>query len=381
MKPYRIIPSERMNLSQRKKVPAAVILLLVLLLASCILPARTFDEQQWRAQVESADPALLSAPHREDGRYFNPWMPMQKGFSDFLRWQLSERTPYAPGEEKDVPAVLSDLPERIRSTPGDFIAWIGHASFLIRINGVYWITDPIFSERALLPKRKTPPGLSLDAFVALPGKKNVLISHSHYDHLDSESIRRLPADTTVYVPLGLKAMMHELGKQDVVEMDWWQAVSAGDGCQVVCLPAQHWSRRITQSTDTTLWASFLLVTPDRKIYFGGDSGYFIGYREIGRRYPGIDYALLPVTAYAPRWFMHYAHMDAREALDAFRDLGSRYFIPTQWGTFRLGDEPIGQAPAALSKAAQLNNTDPARIIVMGIGQLLPMETQDPMFKK
>ncbi len=366
-----------MNISRRKTALVAMIFLLVLLLTSCLLPIRTFDELKWREQVESADPALLYAPHLEDGRYFNPWMPMQKGFSAFLRWQLSDKTPYDPGEEKDVPAVLSDLPERIRSTPGDFIAWIGHATFLIRINGEYWITDPMFSERALLPKRKTPPGLSLDEFAALPGKKNVLISHSHYDHLDSESIRRLPADTRVYVPLGLKALMNDLGKQDVVEMDWWQTVSCGDRCQLVCIPAQHWSRRITQNTDTTLWASFLLVTSDRKIYYGGDSGYFIGYREIGRRYPGIDYALLPVTAYDPRWFMHYAHMDAREALDAFHDLGARYFIPTQWGTFRLGDEPIWHAPSALYKAAQSTKTDPARMIVMSIGQLLPVEIETP----
>ena len=144
------------------------------------------------------------APHLKDGRYFNPWMPMQKGFSDFLRWQLSEKTPYSPEEGNAIPVVVPNLHERIRSSPDDFIAWIGHASFLIRINGEYWITDPIFSERALLPKRKTPPGLSLDEFVALPGKKNVMISHNHYDHLDSESIRRLPADTRVYVPLGLK---------------------------------------------------------------------------------------------------------------------------------------------------------------------------------
>jgi N-acyl-phosphatidylethanolamine-hydrolysing phospholipase D len=353
-----------------------MILLLVILLASCILPIRPFDEEKWRAQVESADPALLHAPHLRDGRYFNPWMPMQKGFLDFLRWQLSEKTPYSPEEGNAIPVVVSDLHERIRSTSGDFIAWIGHASFLIRINGEYWITDPIFSERALLPKRKTPPGISLSEFVALPGKKNVMISHNHYDHLDSESIRRLPADTRVYVPLGLKPIMNDLGKEDVVEMDWWQAVSCGDRCQVVCLPAQHWSRRISQNTDSTLWASFLLVTPGRKIYYGGDSGYFIGYREIGRRYSGIDYALLPVTAYEPRWFMHYPHMDAREALDAFRDLGARYFIPTQWGTFRLGDEPIGQAPSALSKAAQSTNIDPARIIVMGIGQLLPIQIQE-----
>ncbi|MBN1545203.1 MAG: hypothetical protein JW902_00930, partial [Syntrophaceae bacterium] len=142
-----------MNISRRKTFPVAMILLPVLMLVSCILPIRPFDEQKWRAQVESADPELLYAPHLEDGRYFNPWMPMQKGFVDFLRWQLSEKTTYATGEEKDIPVVLSDLPERIRSTPGNFIAWIGHATFMIRIGGEYWITDPIFSERALLPKR------------------------------------------------------------------------------------------------------------------------------------------------------------------------------------------------------------------------------------
>ena len=354
-----------------------MIIALVMLLASCFLPIIPFDEKKWRAQVESADPALLHAPHLKDGRYFNPWMPMQKSFLDFLRWQLSEKTAYSEREKNDIPHVAAGLHERIRSSPGDFIAWIGHASFLMRISGVYWITDPLFSERALLPKRKTPPGLSLDEFLALPGKKNVIISHNHYDHLDSESIRRLPADTRVFVPLGLKAMMNDLGKMDVVEMDWWQTVSCGDRCQVVCLPTQHWSRRITQNTDTTLWASFLLLTHGRKIYYGGDSGYFIGYREIGHLYPGIDYALLPVTAYTPRWFMHYVHMDAREALDAFRDLGARYIIPTQWGTFQLGDEPIGQAPSALSKAAQSANIDPSQIIVMDIGQLLPLVQQKP----
>lgn len=353
-----------------------MIIALVMLLASCFFPNTPFDEKKWREQVESADPALLYAPHFRDGRYFNPWMPIQKDFSDFLKWRLSEKTPFPQAEGNAVPNVASGLHERILSSPDDFIAWIGHATFLIRIKGDYWITDPIFSERALLPKRKTPPGLSLDEFVALPGKKNVIISHSHYDHLDSASLKQLSADTRFYVPLGLKALMNDLGKEDVVEMDWWQTVSCGDRCQVVCLPAQHWSRRISQNTDTTLWASFLLVTPNLQIYYGGDSGYFIGYREIGRRYPGIDYALIPVTAYEPRWFMHHAHMDAREAIDAFRDLGARYFIPTQWGTFQLGDEPIGQAPLALYKAAQSTDIDPTRMIVMGIGQLLPLRFKE-----
>lgn len=365
-----------MNFSHRKTILLVMIIALVMLLASCFFPNTPFDEKKWREQVESADPALLYAPHFRDGRYFNPWMPIQKDFSDFLKWRLSEKTPFPQAEGNAVPKVASGLHERILSSPDDFIAWIGHATFLIRIKSEYWITDPIFSERALLPKRKTPPGLSLDEFVALPGKKNVIISHSHYDHLDSASLKQLSTDTRFYVPLGLKALMNELGKEDVVEMDWWQTVSCGDRCQVVCLPAQHWSRRISQNTDTTLWASFLLVTPNLQIYYGGDSGYFIGYREIGRRYPGIDYALIPVTAYEPRWFMHHAHMDAREAIDAFRDLGARYFIPTQWGTFQLGDEPIGQAPLALYKAAQSTDIDPTRMIVMGIGQLLPLRFKE-----
>jgi N-acyl-phosphatidylethanolamine-hydrolysing phospholipase D len=103
------------------------------------------------------------------------------------------------------------------------------------------------------------------------------------------------------------------------------------------------------------------------IYYGGDSGYFIGYREIGRRFPGIDYALLPVTAYHPRWFMHYAHIDAKEAIDAFGDLGARYFIPTQWGTFPLGDEPVGFAIFDLKKQIAEKKIDPGKVIIMDLG--------------
>lgn len=347
---------------------------MVLVLASCFLPIRSFDEKTWRGQVEAKDPALLYAPHVRDGRYFNPWMPLDKETGDVLRWWFSEKTSYTEEEEKTTPKIVSGLYQSILSSPDDFIAWIGHATFLIRIGGEYWLTDPMFSERALLPKRKTPPALTVEEFAALPGRKNVLLSHNHYDHLDEESIRRLPPETRIYVPLGLKSLMHELGKRDVVEMDWWQSISCGKDCRIVCLPAQHWSRRGIGDTNATLWASFLIDASGRRVYYGGDGGYFIGYREIGRRYPGIDYALMPVTAYDPRWFMHYPHMDAQEALLAFQDLGARYFIPTQWGTFRLGDEPIGHAPLALSKARRIVPVDPARILIMGIGQLLPLKT-------
>jgi L-ascorbate metabolism protein UlaG (beta-lactamase superfamily) len=146
-------------------------------------------------------------------------------------------------------------------------------------------------------------------------------------------------------------------------MDWWQEMDFGNGTQLVCLPMQHWSRRIGQGFNDTLWASFMLITPEVTIYLGGDSGYFIGYKEIAKRFPGIDYALLPTTAYHPRWFMHYNHMNVDEAIEAFHDLNARFMIPQQWGTFHLGDEPPGYPALELKRKISLSAdlTQPASL--------------------
>jgi L-ascorbate metabolism protein UlaG (beta-lactamase superfamily) len=168
-----------------------------------------------------------------------------------------------------------------------------------------------------------------------------------------------------------------MNKPNVREMDWWEETDPGDGLTLVCLPAQHWSRRITQGINRTLWASFLLETPRATVYFGGDSGYFKGFREIGRLYPGIDYAFLGTTAYHPRWFMHYPHMDIPEAVRAFDDLGARILVPTQWGTFRLGSEPAGLPGLDLARYIREHELDPARFGIMEIGGILPVRTGRP----
>ncbi|MEW6332910.1 MAG: MBL fold metallo-hydrolase [Thermodesulfobacteriota bacterium] len=352
---------------------SVLFILMVLPLVSCFPHNNAFDEVKWRQEVLRADPSLLYASHFREDAFFNPWMPMEdKGFFTFLLWRFSQKGSYTDEQKAYRPKVIAGLKERILSHPGDFIVWIGHATFLIRINGEYWLTDPMFSHRALLPARKTPPGMTLDELKSLGGKLNVVVSHNHYDHLDRSSMAALPDDTRVFAPLGLKATIEGMNKKEVREMDWWQSLDAGNGITLVCLPAQHWSRRVFQGRNATLWASYLLVTPKRKIYFGGDSGYFVGYKEIGRRFPGIDYALLPVTAYQPRWFMHYAHVDVRESIDAFRDLGARTFIPQQWGTFPLGDEPVGYSILELNKTIKAQNLDPSKFITLDIGQILPI---------
>lgn len=231
----------------------------------------------------------------------------------------------------------------------------------------------MLSGRALLPRRKIPPAMTSEDLKNLRTPRlNVIISHNHYDHLDKGTLAALPGNTRFFVPLGLKKFISDYGKGEVVEMDWWQTADAGNGTRVVCLPAQHWSRRIGQAANTTLWASFMIISPGRTIYYAGDSGYFTGYREIGRLYPGIEFALMPATAVHPRWFMHYSHMSVDEMIDAFHDLKARYFIPTQWGTFHLGDEPPGLPVLDLKRRIDAGRLDPSRFVIMDIGQILPL---------
>lgn len=337
------------------------------------LHAPAFDEAHWRATVEKQDPALLYAPNFKDDRFFNPWLPMTGSrFGALLRWQLSSKATYTDEEEQFKPNLIPGLADRIHRQKGDFLAWIGHNTFLIRVNNQYWLTDPIFSDRALLPKRKTPPALTIGELNGPVKKLNILISHNHHDHLDKDSLLKLPADARIIAPLGLGKLIQSWGRSSVQEMDWWKSLDVGDGVTLVCLPAQHWSRRFGQGYNESLWASFLLISPSVKIYFGGDGGYFVGYREIGRKYPGIDYALLPTTAYHPRWFMHYYHLNAEETLDAFTDLGARFMIPTQWGTFHLGNEPIGYAVLDLKRVMKTRGFDASKVTILDIGQILPI---------
>jgi N-acyl-phosphatidylethanolamine-hydrolysing phospholipase D len=368
----RMIRIARKTLVCDRARALVLVFVAVCALSACLRNPPPFNESQWRQDVETRDSALLYAPNRKDGKYFNPWMPMDPGsVAGFLRWRFTAGDVYTEEEELLQPRVQQGLKARLQAMPeGDLIAWIGHGTFLIRLRGEYWITDPILSERALLPKRKTPPALSVDDLLELTGRLNVIVTHNHYDHLDKPTIEKLRENTRIFTPLGLKGYVRKLGKQHTEEMDWWQTADCGNAIKLICLPAQHWSMRFGQWRNTTLWAGFLLISPELQVFIGGDSGFFIGYREIGRKYPHIDYALLPLTAYQPRWFMHYAHMDALETLDAFKDLNAKTLIPTQWGAFRLGNEPVGYPAIDLTRRIKEKNLDPASVMILDLGEIV-----------
>jgi len=361
----------------------SLVVLLLSLFSCSSSEKQNFSETKWAQSVDETRVQDLYAPHEKEGRFFAPWMEMgDKSVLDVLGWKLFSTTSYTNLERTFLPRVIPDTAGRLENTIGDFILWIGHNTFLIRVNGAYWLTDPIFSKRALLPARLTPPALTLAQFNDLikrdPLNKirakevNILISHNHYDHLDRTSMKGLPASARVFVPKGLKDYVMDMNKPRAREMDWWESIDMGEGTQLICLPAQHWSLRIDQGRNRSLWASYLLVTPKTTFYFGGDSGYFKGFREIGRKFTNIDYAFMATTAYHPRWFMQYQHMNVQVAVRGVKELGARCFNPTQWGTFHLGSEPAGYPGLDLDRHIRTNQLNPDRFKIMDIGQIIPI---------
>jgi L-ascorbate metabolism protein UlaG (beta-lactamase superfamily) len=181
---------------------------------------------------------------------------------------------------------------------------------------------------------------------ALPPIAAQLVSHNHYDHMDAPSLRAVGAPVVV----GLENARLVGGRLPVTELGWWDAVDIGD-VRVTYVPSQHWSRRGLNDANRALWGGFVLENGGVSIYHSGDTAYFEGFAEIGRRFPRIDVALLPIGAYDPEWFMSKQHLNPADALRAFGDLGARKVVAMHWGTFKLTDEPLDEPPALFRQGA------------------------------
>lgn len=246
-----------------------------------------------------------------------------------------------PGPDglRDIPALPFEpgpLPEVDARTVA--VTWAGHASWILRVGGLTVLTDPVWSRRILgTPVRVTPVGVRWED---LPPVDAVVISHNHFDHLDAPTLRRLPRHTPLFVPAGLGRWFRRRRFTHVTELDWWEGAELG-GVRFDFVPAHHWSRRTLLDTCRSLWGGWVLTDGGgRSVHFAGDTGYGHWFGEIGRRHPGLDVALLPIGAYAPRWWLRDVHTDPEEAVRAFTDLGARNMAPMHWATFVLSAEPV-----------------------------------------
>jgi N-acyl-phosphatidylethanolamine-hydrolysing phospholipase D len=250
------------------------------------------------------------------------------------------------------------------------VTWIGHSTMLVRMDGVTFLTDPIFSERASPiafagPKRLVPPGVPLED---LPPIDFVLLSHDHYDHADVPSIAALAQRGARFiVPLGMGELVRSAGGE-AVELDWWQDAQMSR-VRVSCVPAQHFSgRSAVGGANQRLWAGWVVAGPTRRFYHAGDSGYFAGFAEIGKRLGPIDLAALPIGAYRPRSIMHFVHLNPEEAIQAAVDLGAHRVVAMHYGTFDLTEEPPGEPPRRFRRAAARRGFESDRAWTLNIGE-------------
>ena len=307
--------------------------------------------------VFSAPTGRINAGENFNGTTFeNSGDKTQKKLLDVLRWQITRDS--------------SDWPEWIdrehQSGPvaarleGLGVTFVNHSTFLIQVNGINILTDPIWSERASPvsfagPKRVRAPGVALED---LPPVDLIVVSHNHYDHMDVETLAALKKsprhDLKIIAGLGNGALFEsqELGEYE--ELNWYQSVAlkvGGKLIKITMVPAHHWSGRGLSDRNKSLWGGFILESGGRSVYFAGDSGYGMHFKEIGKKFPGLDLALLPIGAYEPRWFMKAQHMNPAEAVRAFVDVGAARGMGMHFGTFAdLTDEAIDQPARELEAA-------------------------------
>lgn len=337
-------------------------------LVACALGAEAVAE-------DVAPPLFVGAARDADGRFLNRAGPIEQAgpsvsFPFFLRRGFTSLFGRAGAPER-----LANDGAFLRENAGHSVptvTWVGHATLLVQMEHVSFLTDPTWNERASPlswagPPRFVPPGIALDA---LPPIDFVVVSHDHYDHLDLDTLAALAKRdprTRFLVPLGNGDLLREAGVVNLRELDWGE-VARVKGVAVHCLPSQHWSRRGIGDMRRRLWAAWAVVGAERRFYFSGDAGYSRDFADAGAALGPFDLAAVPIGAYRPEKMMRPWHLDPEEAVRAGLDLRARRLVPIHFGTFDLSDEPLDEPPKRFRAAASAAGFAPEDTRVLRIGE-------------
>lgn len=320
---------------------------------------------------------LLSGPshrgevsdHFDGKKFLNPGNAKAKGLTDVFQWMMQRKQ--GPWTEKKEPAI-GKKPEAM-ITEGMKITFVNHSTFLIQLDGVNILTDPVWSERVSPfqfagPKRMKQPGIR---FEDLPKIDYVLLSHNHYDHLDINTIKDIDKvhRPKMITPLGVKAFLDSQQLVSAVDLDWWQEIQLTASLSVQAVPAQHFSGRGVFDRDATLWCGYVIKNQRGNIYFAGDTGYNkFTFKEIGTRCAPVSVALIPIGAFQPTWFMSPIHCSPSEAVQIHFDVMASQSIATHFGTFPLADDGEDEPIQELQKAMNQTNLSPDKFLVLKEGE-------------
>lgn len=280
----------------------------------------------------------VPSPQRRDGKFHNVVPRQSPGFLKTLgiAWYALTQKPDTTVPRAPIPVQRLDA-AALAAAPDASLFRLGHSTLLLKLAGEFWLTDPVFSERASPvqwagPKRFHAPPISI---AELPPIKGVILSHDHYDHLDRAAVLELAPKVEMFIaPLGVGDRLVAWGipASKVRQLDWWQQTALA-GVRLVATPAQHFSGRGLSDGDRTLWASWVILAGDLRLFFSGDTGYHAGFKTIGERFGPFDVTLMETGAYDAQW--PDIHMQPEQTLQAHLDLQGRWLMPVHNGTFDL----------------------------------------------
>ncbi|MDJ1467497.1 MBL fold metallo-hydrolase [Cytophagaceae bacterium DM2B3-1] len=326
----------------------------------------------------TSNPALLTilpvekwkgTPLDAKGRFINHEFPFWPYLKDVLKWQ-TEHNPYKEIKKQERWHLPVRKDNSFLTSSDDVIVWLGHATFFIRINGVTLLTDPVFGNAGPVKRKAALPVAALD----IKGLDYVLISHNHRDHCDKPSLKIVASQnpqTTYLTGLRMKGLLQDFTKStQIQEAGWYQQyITDNSKIKIYYLPSRHWARRGLTDTNTQLWGAYIIEAGGKTIYFSGDTGYGNHLKQVGELFPQIDYCIIGVGAFAPRWFMGSNHIAPDDAVKGFHEMSAKNMIPMHYGTFDLSDEPLSEPQRMLidlKEKGQING----ELKLLDIGEVL-----------
>jgi L-ascorbate metabolism protein UlaG (beta-lactamase superfamily) len=349
------------------KILASIFIVLILVLTAVILWSET-DKAVIKTHTKNNDLPTIKTdwqgtPVDEKGRFVNAEFPFLPSTVELLKWQLGAK-PQKEEKQTDKARLEVKNPTEFLQSRKDGILWLGHAGFFIRLNGANILLDPVFGKPPLVGALVDVPS-PIDE---LPPIDFILISHDHRDHCDEATIKQLTTkfpSAKIRAGLGMEDLLNEW-KTDSNELQtagWYQQFTTDERVKIFFTPTRHWSRRGLFDTNKRLWGAFVIQSAEKTIYFGGDSGYGNHYKELAALFPKIDFFIVGIGAYSPRWFMKPNHNAPEEAFQGFLDSKANALIPMHFGRFDLSDEPPSEPLRLLrEKASEANLSDKIKVL-------------------